>query len=212
MKDKKEYFEEFRNLYIEFHRGKEVKEILSENANTQVCFQQDFTLDNKSIDFLPAFFNYIECYLEVGNLTEVKKYLIVGLSNLMFASKKEGSDENDNAEFEEDGESAMLKKKLRSRLDLLFARYHLVSKNKKFDEAINKLTNSIILYSDIYGPESVGLTPHYYFLAQFFHEKPSDNDLVIEKRGIIIRGIYQKITDIWRKFFMDETNELFESK
>jgi hypothetical protein len=197
---------------MDFLQGKkDVKEILAENSETQTLFQQDFTLDNKSIEFLPAFFNFIECYLEIQNITEVKKYLIVGLSNLMFATKKEGG-ENEGVEIEEDEESNKLKKKLRSRLDLLFARFHLINTNRKYDEAIDKLSNSIILYSEIYGPESVGLTPHYYYLANYFSDKPSDSDWKQDKKDVIIKNIYQKIADIWRKFFLDEKNELFESK
>lgn len=147
------------------------------------------------------------------NIPEVKKYLIVGLSNLMFASKKEGGGEGENAEIEEDEESANEKKKLRSRLDLLFARFHLINNNKKYDEAIDKLTNSIILYSEIYGPESIGLTPHYYYLANYFADKSSDAYArKQDKRETIIKNIYQKIADIWKKFFLGDKNDLYESK
>jgi hypothetical protein len=190
-----------------------VNEILTENLETQTLFQQDFTLDNKSIEFLPAFFNFIECYLEIQNITEVKKYLIVGLSNLMFANKKEGGGEGDGTEFEDDEHSAKLKKKLRSRLDLLFSRFHLINTNKKWDESIDKLSNSIILYSEIYGPESVGLTPHYFFLANYFIDRQDLPDSISkqEKKEVIVKNIYHKIAEIWKKFFLDEKNELFES-
>lgn len=160
---------------------------------------------------MPAFFNFIECYLEMGNIPEVKKYLIVGLSNLMFSTKKnEESKEGDMHETEEDEESMTERKNMRSRLDLLFARFNLAI--KKYDEANDKLTNSIILYSEIYGPESVALTPHYYYLANYFNEKPLEQNERQDKRDVIIRNIYLKIADIWRKMFIGEKSELFKSK
>ena len=54
-------------------------------------------MDNKSINLLPGYFNYIECYLELQNFSEVKRYLIVGLSNLMFSSKKKDDSKSDEA-------------------------------------------------------------------------------------------------------------------
>jgi hypothetical protein len=208
-KEKKEYEQEFKKLYKEFLKGeKDIKDIIEENQSTLDFFQQDFNLDNKSIDFLPAFFNFIECYLEARNLPEVKKYLIVGLSNLMFSSKKNDETKDGDQVDEEDEELMKEKKNMRSRLDLLFARFNL--EIKKHDEANDKLTNSIVLYAEIYGPESVGLTPHYYYLANYFTEKPFDKDERHEKREIIIRNVYLKIADIWKKYFLGEKYELFE--
>ena len=60
----------------------------------------------------------------------------------------------------------MKKNKLRSKLDLLFGRFNM--KIKKYSESIDKLTNSIVLYSEIYGPENVGLTPQYFYLAEYY--------------------------------------------
>lgn len=181
------------------------------NQNALEELKSEFNLDNKSIDFLPGFFNYIECHLEMRNIPEVKKYLIVGLSNLMFSNKKsDESKEDEGVEMEEDEDILKEKKNLRSRLDLLFARFNLAI--KKYEESIEKLTNSIILYSEIFGPESVGLTPHYYYLANYFAEKPFEKDDTQEIREIIIRNIYLKIADIWKKQFMGERNENFECK
>ena len=145
------------------------------------------------------------------NIPEVKKYLIVGLSNLMFSNKKsDESKEDDAMDDEEDEEIMKEKKNLRSRLDLLFARFNLAI--KKFEESIEKLTNSIILYSEIFGPESVGLTPHYYYLANYFAEKPFEANDSQEQREIIIRNVYLKIADIWRKQFLGEKNDNFDCK
>jgi hypothetical protein len=174
-------------------------------------FQKDFPV-HKDTDLFPAFFNFIECYLDMQNkLDEVKKYLIVGLSKLLFANKKEAAVESDLPDTEEDEEFKNRTNKLRSRLDLLFARFHLVNINKNLEEAMNKLSNSIILYSEIYGPESVGLTPHYYYLASYFIEKKLGDKETQESRDIIIKNIYQKIADVWRKFFLGEKCEMFES-
>lgn len=198
-------------MYKDFLKDeKEIKEIIEENQNALEFFQQTFNLDNKSIDFLPAFFNFIECYLELGNIPEVKKYLIVGLSNIMFSNKKnDATKENEVIDFDEEDEQATTKKALRSRLDLLFARFNLAI--KKYNEASEKINNSIILYSEIYGPESVGLTPNYYYLASYFGERPNV-DGYNDKRELIIKNIYLKIADIWRKYFVGEKFELFESK
>jgi len=102
------------------------------------------------------------------------------------------------------------KKSKRSRLDLLFARFSL--EKKKYGEAIKKLTNSIILYSEIYGPESVGLTPHYYYLSIYFAEESENNDKTEDKRDIIVKNIYLKIADMWKKYFTEDKNILFVSK
>lgn len=91
-------------------------------------------------------------------------------------------------------------------MDFLFARYNLLT--KKYEEAIDKLTGSIITYSEIYGPESVGLTAHYFFLANYFSEI-LDKDA--DERDVIITKIYLKITEIWKKYFIGENNDLFES-
>ena len=132
--------------------------------------------------------------------------MIVGLSNLLFSNKKRDDDSND-PELVEDEDLKREKKNLRSRMDFLFARYNLLT--KKYDEAIDKLTASIITYSEINGPESVGLTPHYFYLANYFSEI-IDKDA--EERDVIIINIYLKITEIWKKYFIGDKNELFESK
>ena len=69
-------------------------------------------MDNKSIDFLPGFFNYIECHLEMRNIPEVKKYLIVGLSNLMFSNKKSDESKEEDAIDVEEDEEIMKEKKI----------------------------------------------------------------------------------------------------
>jgi hypothetical protein len=172
------------------------------------AFKANFPLDNKSIEFLPVYFNFIEFYLKKDKekLSEVKKYLIVGLSNLLFSTKKRDDDSNE-PELDEDEDVKREKRNLRSRMDFLFARYNLLI--KKYDEAIDKLTASIITYSEIYGPESVGLTAHYFYLSNYFADVMEKDS---EERDVIIINIYLKITEIWKKYFLGEKNELFESK
>jgi hypothetical protein len=180
------------------------------NQKTLKEFQEKNSLENKSIHFLPAFFNFIEFYLDVtnvnsmqelkSNIQEVKKYLIVGLSNIMFSNKKE----TENVE-DDDEEYTFQKNNIKSRLDLLFARYNLVI--KKFDEACEKLTNSIISYSELYGPENIGLTINYYNLAIYFDEAFSDKD-----RSDVIKGIILRIAEIWKKYFLGERFEGFNGK
>ncbi len=178
------------------------------NNDALTAFKANFPLDNKSIEFLPVYFNFIEFYLKKDKekLSEVKKYLIVGLSNLLFSTKKRENDSNET-ELEEEEDVKREKKNLKSRMDFLFARYNLLT--KKYDEAIEKLTGSIITYSELYGPESVGLTAHYFYLANYFAEI-LDKDA--DERDVIITNIYIKIADIWKKYFQGEKNELFESK
>ena len=210
--DKRDYEKKFRNLYIDFLQNKkDPKDIIEENQNLLMEFQKDNPV-HKDTDLFPAFFNFIECYLNLPDkLDEVKKYLIVGLSKLLFANKKEAGGE-DVIDFDEEEESKNKTNKLRSRLDLLFSQFHLVNSSKNYNEGISKLSNSIILYSEIYGPESVGLTPHYFFLASYFSVKPFGDTESQEERDIIIKNIYIKIADVWRKFFLNEKFELFESK
>ena len=100
-------------------------------------------------------------------LSEVKKYLIVGLTNLLNASKK-GDDKNleERKSTEYDPEEVN-RKLLQSRLDLLLGRFNLNSDTPP-EKTIDKLNSSIIIYSEIYGPENVGLTPQYYYLAEYF--------------------------------------------
>jgi hypothetical protein len=74
-----------------------IQEIIAKNSMCIENFQKECNLDNKSINLLPGYFNYIECYLELQNYSEVKRYLIVGLSNLMFSSKKKDDSKADDA-------------------------------------------------------------------------------------------------------------------
>ncbi len=179
---------------------------MTANNDSLTAFKSSFPIDNKSIEFLPVYFNFIEFYLkkEKEKLSEVKKYLIVGLSNLLFSTKKK--DDSDEVDPDEDEDARRTKRNLRSRMDFLFARYNLMT--KKYDEAIDKLTASIITYSEVYGPESVGLTAHYFYLANYFCEIL---DKEAEERDVIITNIYLKICEIWKKYFLGEKNELFDS-
>ncbi len=145
--------------------------------------------------------------MKLGEKQEVKKYLIVGLSKLLFVSKKDSVKE-ENLDYEDD-ESKYLTNKLRSKLDLLFARFNIDTEN--LTEAISKLSNSIILYSEIFGPEEIGLTQNYYYLAKYFSAKKEDDEESEEERDIIIKNIFIKIADIWKKYFLREFNDLFES-
>ena len=171
-------------------------------------YQKEYPV-HKDTDLFPAFFNFIEFYLNLpDSLEEVKRYLIVGLSKLLFANKKEIAME-ENCENYEINENKKTCDKLKSRLDLLFARFHLANENKNFEEAISKLSNSIILYSEIYGPESIGLTANYYYLANYFLEKPLEDDETQNSRDVIIKNINNKIAYNWKIFILGEFIEMF---
>jgi hypothetical protein len=133
-----------------------------------------------------------------ANLQEVKNYLMVGLSNVNLSDKKEIYKD----EYEEDIFEIKEKKRLRSRLDLLFARYKLL--NKHHQEACDKLTSSIIQFSELYGPENIGLTIHYYYLATYFDEILEDN------KFDVLKGIISRIAEIWKKYFLGEKFEQFD--
>jgi len=79
---------------------------------------------------------------------------------------------------------------------LLFARYNLAIKT--YENAIDKLTNSIILASRIYSPESPELTAYYYYLARYF--------IMLSEKEIIIRNIFLKIAEIWKNYFINNRN------
>jgi hypothetical protein len=130
-----------------------------------------------------------------ANLQEVKNYLMVGLSNLRLYDKKE----TDKDEYDEDEKE---KNRLTSRLQLLFARYNLV--NRHYQEACDKLSSSIIQFSELYGPENIGLTIYYYYLATYFDEVLDEN-----KFGTL-KGIISRIAEIWKKYFLGEKFEQFE--
>lgn len=106
-------------------------------------------------------------------------------------------------------------------MELLFARFDLITgqssaylqgafsaqdkRNKVYESlesAIGKLQNSIISYSEIYGPESVGLTPQYYFLGEYFTNMSRELEgEEKEEKLIIVKQIYLKIADLWKSFF-----------
>ena len=210
-KTKKEWEEEFKKTYILIlKRIKNYDELIIQNEENLNAFKSEHTLDNNSIEFLPAYFNFIECFLaqDKKKLSEVKKYLIVGLTNLLNASKK-GDDKNleerKSTEYEPE---EVNRKLLQSRLDLLFGRFNLKS-DAPPEQTIDKLNSSIIIYSEIYGPESVGLTPQYFYLAEYFLTTVfKDQNKEINKK-IIVKKIYSKIAELWRLYFADTINPLF---
>ena len=210
-KTKKEWEEEFKKTYIcILKRTKSYDDLIIENEENLNAFKSEHTLDNNSIEFLPAYFNFIECFLaqDKKKLSEVKKYLIVGLTNLLNASKK-GDDKNleERKSTELDPEEVN-RKLLQSRLDLLFGRFNLKS-DAPPEQTIDKLNSSIIIYSEIYGPENVGLTPQYYYLAEYFLVTVfKDQNKELNKK-IIVKKIYSKIAELWRQYFADVINPLF---
>ena len=210
-KTKKEWEEEFKKTYILIlKRIKNYDELIIQNEENLNAFKSEHTLDNNSIEFLPAYFNFIECFLaqDKKKLSEVKKYLIVGLTNLLNASKK-GDDKNleerKSTEYEPE---EVNRKLLQSRLDLLFGRFNLKS-DAPPEQTIDKLNSSIIIYSEIYGPESVGLTPQYYYLAEYFLTTVFKDQNKEIKKKIIVKKIYSKIAELWRMYFADTINPLF---
>ena len=208
---KKEWEEEFKKTYIcILKRLKSYDDLILENEENLNAFKSEHTLDNNSIEFLPAYFNFIECFLaqDKKKLSEVKKYLIVGLTNLLNASKK-GDDKNMGERSGNEYEPEEVNRKLlQSRLDLLFGRFNLKS-DAPPEQTIDKLTTSIITYSEIYGPENVGLTPQYFYLAEYFLVTPfKDQNKELNKKTIV-KKIYTKIAELWRLYFADIVNPLF---
>jgi len=210
-KTKKEWEEEFKKIYIcILKRLKSYDDLIIENEENLNAFKAEHTLDSNSIEFLPAYFNFIECFLaqDKKKLSEVKKYLIVGLTNLLNASKK-GDDKNleERKSTEYDPEEVN-RKLLQSRLDLLFGRFNLKS-DAPPEQTIDKLNSSIIIYSEIYGPENVGLTPQYFYLAEYFLATVFKDQNKEMNKKIIVKKIYSKIAELWRQYFADAVNPLF---
>ena len=208
---KKEWEEEFKKTYIcILKRLKPYDDLIIENEENLNAFKAEHTLDSNSIEFLPAYFNFIECFLaqDKKKLSEVKKYLIVGLTNLLNASKK-GDDKNleERKSTEYDPEDVN-RKLLQSRLDLLFGRFNLKS-DAPPEQTIDKLNSSIIIYSEIYGPENVGLTPQYFYLAEYFLVTVFKDQNKEMNKKIIVKKIYSKIAELWRQYFADVVNPLF---
>jgi hypothetical protein len=212
-KSYEDFEEDFKNYYIEFLKANpDIEDILAKNQETLTQLQKEIVIDSNSISMLPAYFNFIECYLETNNKPEVKKYLTVALSNLSFSNKKkdELKDGENMDELFEDEKAVKDRIAKTSRIDLLFGRYNL--QINKLKEAMDKITNSILLYSEIYGPESVGLTPHYYYLATLFLEQGQKDQKDHKDSEIIAKNIFLKIADIWKKYFLGEKHLLFERK
>ena len=210
-KSKKEWEEEFKKTYIcILKRLKSYDDLIIENEENLNAFKSEHTLDNNSIEFLPAYFNFIECFLaqDKKKLSEVKKYLIVGLTNLLNASKK-GDDKNlEDRKSNEYEPEEVNRKLLQSRLDLLFGRFNLKS-DAPPEQTIDKLNSSIIIYSEIYGPENVGLTPQYFYLAEYFLVTVFKDQNKEMNKKIIVKKIYSKIAELWRQYFADVVNPLF---
>ena len=208
---KKEWEEEFKKTYIcILKRLKSYDDLIIENEENLNAFKSEHTLDNNSIEFLPAYFNFIECFLaqDKKKLSEVKKYLIVGLTNLLNASKK-GDDKNIEERKSTEYEPEEVNRKLlQSRLDLLFGRFNLKS-DAPPEQTIDKLNSSIIIYSEIYGPENVGLTPQYFYLAEYFLVTVFKDQNKEMNKKIIVKKIYSKIAELWRQYFADVVNPLF---
>ena len=210
-RNKKEWEEEFKKTYIcILKRLKSYDDLILENEENLNAFKSEHTLDNNSIEFLPAYFNFIECFLaqDKKKLSEVKKYLIVGLTNLLNASKK-GDEKNLGERGANDYDSEEVNRKLlQSRLDLLFGRFNLKS-DAPPEQTIDKLTSSIITYSEIYGPENVGLTPQYFYLAEYFLATVFKDQNKEANKRTIVKKIYSKIAELWRQYFADIVNPLF---
>ena len=208
---KKEWEEEFKKTYIcILKRLKSYDDLILENEENLNAFKSEHTLDNNSIEFLPAYFNFIECFLaqDKKKLSEVKKYLIVGLTNLLNASKK-GDEKNMGERGSREYEPEEVNRKLlQSRLDLLFGRFNLKS-DAPPEQTIDKLTSSIITYSEIYGPENVGLTPQYFYLAEYFLATVFKDQNKETNKRTIVKKIYSKIAELWRQYFADIVNPLF---
>ena len=205
---KKEWEEEFKKIYIcILKRLKSYDDLILENEENLNAFKSEHTLDNNSIEFLPAYFNFIECFLaqDKKKLSEVKKYLIVGLTNLLNASKKgddKGTSYHGGNEYDDLDE--VNRKLLQSRLDLLFGRFNLKS-DAPPEQTIDKLTSSIITYSEIYGPE-----PQYFYLAEYFLVTIFKDQNKEQNKKIIVKKIYLKIAELWRQYFADKVNPLFK--
>ena len=210
-RNKKEWEEEFKKTYIcILKRLKSYDDLILENEENLNAFKSEHTLDNNSIEFLPAYFNFIECFLaqDKKKLSEVKKYLIVGLTNLLNASKK-GDEKNLGERGANDYDPEEVNRKLlQSRLDLLFGRFNLKS-DAPPEQTIDKLTSSIITYSEIYGPENVGLTPQYFYLAEYFLATVFKDQNKEANKRTIVKKIYSKIAELWRQYFADVVNPLF---
>ena len=210
-RNKKEWEEEFKKTYIcILKRLKSYDDLILENEENLNAFKSEHTLDNNSIEFLPAYFNFIECFLaqDKKKLSEVKKYLIVGLTNLLNASKK-GDEKNLGERGANDYDPEEVNRKLlQSRLDLLFGRFNLKS-DAPPEQTIDKLTSSIITYSEIYGPENVGLTPQYFYLAEYFLATVFKDQNKEANKRTIVKKIYSKIAELWRQYFADIVNPLF---
>ena len=63
-KTKKEWEIEFKKIYIQILKKQiSFDELIVQNEMLLNQFKSEYTIDNNSIEFLPAYFNFIECFL-----------------------------------------------------------------------------------------------------------------------------------------------------
>ena len=63
-KTKKEWEQEFKSIYIDIlKKNNSYDDLITLNENGLNQFKSEYTIDNNSIEFLPAYFNFIECFL-----------------------------------------------------------------------------------------------------------------------------------------------------
>lgn len=145
-------------------------------------------------------------------MAEAERYLKVGMINLLNAGKKDEKRQLVEEDRDNFSEEEVRRKTLQSRLDLLFGRYKLLNPGNKDSGALDSLTNSILSHSELYGPEDVGLTPQYYYLAECFYNSGVERDGKAKNdidKKVCVKNIYNKVADNWRKFFMEQINPLF---
>ena len=57
----------------------------------------------------------------------------------------------------------------------------------------------------------MGLTPQYYYLADYFLDMGMGDDKKEKRRKIVVKNIYLKIADMWKMYFLGMVNPLFLS-
>ena len=62
-KTKKEWEQEFKTIYIDIlKKNNSYEDLIALNETGLNQFKSEYTIDNNSIEFLPAYFNFIECF------------------------------------------------------------------------------------------------------------------------------------------------------
>ena len=171
----------------------EANKILYTEMNNQISSK---TLNEKSVELLPAYFILAEANIGMGGtkLKKAEEFLIAANWNLLKSNQnddqKGGSEETQVTKEELDRYTADL--------NITFGRLFMAQSRKDGHvKALEKLTQGIYMQCMEHGPESVLVCRSYFYLGQAFQQIGQSPNA---------KAFFSKIVQIWMNFIIE--NEL----